>query len=392
MEDHEQERDIPLAVKYETKPIWPEVRATFNVDATGAAVMVAAFEAYFTGRPVSYSRNKNFYGPHRHHLITYKQVLTAVDRLAAAGWIHHYKQAPGARGWQSSFEATPELIDVMHEILAHKPRLRLARLQSATILRDDKGKPMAYRVTRELERQDRRTQRFNAIITAARIELPGQNVTSLSGLACPMARIYNLTFNRGGRFYAMGPSWQNIPKELRATITISGEPVVELDFDGMHISMLYAEAKLPLPRDVYAIDGWPRKLVKVATFTLINAKNESSARFSIANSDLMAKLAEPGSQDAIAKAAALIKAIKRKHEPIRDQLHSDAGARLMRLDSIIAESVMAVMLEDKGIVTVPLHDSFICPASKHDELHEAMVSAAYEVMGQYLTVSEATLK
>jgi hypothetical protein len=51
------QHQIPLAVKYDTKPIWDEVRAVFKVGATGAAIVVAAYEAHFAGRPVSYSRN-----------------------------------------------------------------------------------------------------------------------------------------------------------------------------------------------------------------------------------------------------------------------------------------------------------------------------------------------
>jgi len=406
------ERQIPLVVKYEDKHLWAEIELTFGVGATGAAIVVAAFEAFFIGTPVSYSRNKNYYGPHRHQLMKYKAVLQAVDRLAAAGWIKHYKQAQGNFGWQSAFEATPELVDVVLSLLEGKPHLKLARLPNTTILRDDQGKPVHYKRTRVIERQDRKTEDFNEAITAAAINHPGQsNIVDLPNLACPMARIYNKTFGRGGRFYPMGTSWQNIKAKARRTLQIDGEPVVELDFDGMHIAMLYAEAGLPLPGDCHALDGWPRDLVKVATFTLINAKTEGAARMSIAHSDgrsidketgqrveghddkqLMQTVAVPGSQEAIGKARALIEAIKHRHAPIAGQLHSDAGARLMRKDSDIAEAVMAELILRKGIVALPVHDSFLVPASKRDELEEAMTDAAYKIMGVYLSVSEAGTK
>lgn len=98
----EDEHQIPLGVKYDTKPIWAAINETFGVDATGSAMVVAAFEGFFIGRTVSYSRNRNFYGSSRHNLITYNKVIAAVERLAAAGWIYHYKQAPGMRGCQSA--------------------------------------------------------------------------------------------------------------------------------------------------------------------------------------------------------------------------------------------------------------------------------------------------
>ncbi|MEX3316658.1 hypothetical protein [Sulfitobacter sp. PS-8MA] len=387
------ERQIPLGVKYETKPLWVEIELTFGVGATGAAIVVAAFEAFFIGTPVSYSRNKNYYGPHRHQLIKYKAVLQAVDRLAAAGWIKHYRQAQGNFGWQSAFEATPELIDTLQSILAGKPRLKLARLPQTTILRDENGKPIDYKRTRQIDRQDRKTEGFNEAISAADINHGDpSNVVAMPTLACPLARIHNKNFGRGGRYFSMGASWQNIKSEARRALTIDGEPVVELDFDGMHIAMLYAEAGLPLPRDCHDLPGWPRKLVKVATFTLINATNEMAARMSIAHSEHLGELAEPGSQEAIGKARALIEAIKHRHAPIAGQLHSDAGARLMRKDSDIAEAVMAELILRKGIVALPVHDSFLVPASKRDELEEAMTDAAYKIMGVYLSVSEAGTK
>lgn len=406
------DRDIPLTVKYETRPIWAAIEQTFEVGPTGAAVVIAAFEAFFAGRAVSYSRNHNSYGATRHQLMTRRKVIEAVDLLDAAGWIIHHKQPPGARGWQSSFEATQKLMEALESILAQKPKLRLARLQSTTILRDESGAAMTFRHTREIIRQDKKTDGFNEAIGAACIEHPdGSNVVGLSSFVAPMSRIYNGCFMRGGRFYPMGTSWQNVKAEARRQLTIDGEPVVELDFDGMHIAMLYAEAGLPLPDDCHTIEGWPRHLVKVANFTLINSKTEKDARFSIAHSDgrkldkatgrriegpddkqLMQSLAEPGSQEAIRLAAALIKAIKIRHAPIAQHLHSDAGARLMRKDADIAEAVMAELILKKGIVALPVHDSFLVQASKVAELEAAMAEASYRIMGQYLTVSKAKTK
>ena len=379
------EPQIPFGIKFDTKPIWQALKETFGVDATGAALIIAAVEASLSGKAVSYSRSSDFYTKaNRHPLATLKKVRAQVDLLAAAGWIIHYKQAPGCRGWQSAFEATPDLVDAVEYIMRGLPKLKLLRLQQLTILRDADGKPMDFKPTREIDRRDRRTETYNEAITSAEIiSIDGAN------LACPMARIYNQGFDRGGRFYGMGTSWQNIKSEARKALSIDGEPVVELDFKTLHPAILYAEAGVPMPADCYAIDGWPRDLVKVAMLTLINATTESKARFSIAHSDRMAQVAEPGSQDAIKAAAGLIDAIKRKHAPIAGAFHSDAGARLMRIDSDIAEAVMGVLIARKGIVTLPVHDSFLVPASKRDELAAAMEQAAYDVCSLKAQITEA---
>ncbi|WP_157237844.1 hypothetical protein [Desulfobacter curvatus] len=47
----------------------------------------------------------------------------------------------------------------------------------------------------------------------------------------------NSSFNNGGRFY--GASHLDIPSHMRGFIRINGEPVVELDYDALHVVMLY---------------------------------------------------------------------------------------------------------------------------------------------------------
>ncbi|WP_199261898.1 hypothetical protein [Paracoccus binzhouensis] len=378
------EPQIPLDFKFDTKPLWEPFKAICGVGAAGAAMALAAYEASKVGKAVSYSRNRNYYHGGRHPLMTYTNVTRGADDLEAGQWIQHYKQAPGCRGWQSAFEATPELVDAVEYIMQGHPRLKLEQPRHLTILRDADGKPMDFKPTREIDRRDRKTATFNEAISSAEIiALDGTN------LACPMARIYNQDMSRGGRFYGMGTSWQNIKSEARKALTIDGEPVVELDFKTLHPAILYAEAGVPMPADCYDIDGWPRNLVKVAMLTLINATTESKARFSIAHSDRMAQVAKPGSQEAIQAAARLIDAIKRKHAPIARSFHSDAGARLMRIDSDIAEGVMGLLIARKGIVTLPVHDSFLVPASKREELEAAMDQAAYDVCRLKAQITEA---
>ena len=90
----------------------------------------------------------------------------------------------------------------------------------------------------------------------------------------------------------------------------------------------------------------------------------------------MEEVAPLGSQDALRAAAALIEALKAMHRPIAHAFHSDAGARLMTIDSDIASCVMTDLL-NKGIVALPVHDSFLVPASQRSRLEEAMLKAAH---------------
>jgi hypothetical protein len=194
----------------------------------------------------------------------------------------------------------------------------------------------------------------------------------------PVARIFNGNMTRGGRFYAMGSSWQNMAKKARAEITIDGERVVELDYKTLHPAILYAQSNATMPKDCYDIDGWPRPLMKLAVLILINAKTEPAARRAIAQHEVMAETATPGSQDAFAKAQQIIDAIKRVHAPIAWAFHSDKGAELMQIDATMAEAVMNAMVL-QNITVLPVHDSFLVPASKREHLEEAMIEAAHKI-------------
>ena len=294
----EREPQIPLSLRFETSNLWHDFRHELGGSETCAAMILALCDA---NDWVSYSRATGHYAlPRRYRdpLYTYQAVVGAADYLDEAGLIHHEKAKPGTRGWQSAVKATPELRSICARIIGgRKPRLT-ARGE-VICLRDDHKKLVDYRDNRETDKMRRNMALINAAVTS--IDLDGRPPP-------PMQRIFNKTMKRGGRFYAMGNSWQNIKSQARRSLTIDGEAVVELDFKNLHPAILYAEAGAEMHGDCYAIDGWPRKLVKVAMLTLINAKTKAAARLSIAHSPAMAETAPMSDQEALRHADVLIDA------------------------------------------------------------------------------------
>ena len=220
----------------------------------------------------------------------------------------------------------------------------------------------------------RRLKEINETLAAADLELyapivkqdgmllrVGNNHVLYSAMRT-LYRIFNRgSFSSGGRFY--GPWWQQIPKKIRPQLLIDGEPTIEHDYPQLHPNMLYAEIGARLEGDAYAIDGWPRNLVKVAFNILVNAENHDSALRAIA--------LKIGGEGAYARAASLIEAIKLRHPTITRIFHSDAGIRLQRRDADIAEAIMRRLIR-LGIVVLPIHDSFITAARHEGALVEAM--------------------
>lgn len=366
----------PLSLRFESKPFWDRLECEIGVNSTGAAIIL---DICSTPDWVSYSRNADHYDvPARYKspLYTWRKVVSQVDTLAKLDLIENDKSKSGTRGWQSAIRATDNLRRIVADIIGGR-RLILAKPAEVILLRNKQKKLIDYQDTRQLDRMRRNVERYNEAILGTNLD---------PAICAPLARIFNTDFNRGGRLYAMGSSWQNIKSEARKNLTIGGEPVIELDYCTLHPAILYAEAGATMPPDCYALDGWQRNLVKVAMLTLINAPTIHKARHSIAHSDLMADRAEIGSQEAMRLASKLIEDIKRLHEPISYAFHSDAGARLMSIDAAMAETVMNIMLS-QGIVVLPVHDSFLVPASQADKLEDAMLQAAHKAGFHALKVS-----
>jgi hypothetical protein len=182
--------------------------------------------------------------------------------------------------------------------------------------------------------------------------------------------------SHGGRHYA---PIQNLPSDWRKYLRIDDEPVVELDYDGLHVSMLYHKEGIePTFEDAYEIDDFPeipRSSLKIMTMVMVNSTSWQSyygrVKWDVKRGDL--DLGPYGVGDV----RAITQAIREKHDPIKDYFWSDVGVKLQYGDSKIASRIMSEM------DVIHIHDGFVCPASEEEELRTLMEEAYKEVMGDY---------
>jgi hypothetical protein len=321
-------------------------------------------------RFVSYSRYKQFYTHGQRYYrptYTYHSILPAVDQLAAAGVIEHEKVRPGYRGFQSRFRASAALLtETASTGIVYKPL-------EIIVLRNADGNPVDYRDSRETRLMRKHLQEINEgllsqdIGLGERIIREGDRLDNGGRAQAQLHRVFHRgDFELGGRFY--GGHWQNIGDRDR--ITIDGQETVEIDFTGLHIRMLYQDAGKPMPADPYDIEGWPRKQAKIALLIVINARNYINAVRALADA-----LRLDGVSNPFSSAKRLIAAIRIKHPEIHHAFGSDAGVRLMRRDSEMAEQIMMEMLRAVGVAPLSVHDSFIVPTIHEERLKEAMENA-----------------
>lgn len=171
-----------------------------------------------------------------------------------------------------------------------------------------------------------------------------------------LTRIFSKgSFDKGGRFYS---PIQNLKKEARQYLRFNGEPTVEVDFKGMHPSILYNKEDATLEGDPYEIEGFDRNKVKTAFNIMLNregSKGRISAASSIAyNLDIDQ-----------AGAIELENAILKKHEQIKHYFNTGYGLELQKKDSELVLELLKIFIRDnKPIITI--HDSAIVSVKDWD--------------------------
>lgn len=186
---------------------------------------------------------------------------------------------------------------------------------------------------------------------------------------------------KGGRFY--GAWWQYIPSEERKYITIDGMGTIEIDYSEIHPRLLYLEQKLKPPTgDLYdlniRVSNIPydvtvepylthRKVIKKYLNALIN---DETGNYKLSKADQVTI----GMTDSQLRAKLL-----KRHPQIMNSLGVGKGLSYQYVDSQIAERVMLILME-KDIVCLPIHDSFICEIRYAKDLFEAMQQAYTEIL------------
>lgn len=367
-------------------------------------VLVNLFIAHATSPVtwVAYRRDKNIYSTKSRYnpqRISHRYLTNVVDRLEGAGFIENAlgfydRRTPAHKGKTSKMRPTKKLRDVFGRWTENM--VCLSPHAETIILRGDDGRIVEYeRDTKEVARMRRNLKKLNEMLTKTdiRLDLAPDELADLNEQRKrhgdgpirywrkTMYRIFtNGSFRQGGRFYRCW--WMEISEEMRQRILIDGEATVEKDYSAIHPTLLYARETGQLPPDKpYEVEGHEgdklvRSVAKKLLLVMINAKRgESVKKAFVWHRDRH----ENFSDEERARVAALdldeiIAKLKKRHKPIAKHFSSNAGIKLQYEDSQIAERVM-LTLAKKGIVSLPVHDSFVVQARHEAALGEAMQEA-----------------
>lgn len=247
-------------------------------------------------------------------------------------------------------------------------------------------------------------KRYNRFIAKAKISLmdvPETFEARKNVLFDTRRRIYR-KFNgddmqTGGRFY--GGWWMHdVKSELRQYITINGKRTVECDYKSQHAYMLYGHCLKKHMKDVlgantdpYTLGNYPRDLGKRIFTIALNVRGRRNVEGA-----LLTRLNEEIESDSIndRDTALILRAyVENDFYRIMDMFETLHGPvlkpikylypstedkkwwrRFQFYDSQICAYVLNRMTEQK-IVCLSVHDSFIVPEDKEQELKQAMIEA-----------------
>ena len=180
----------------------------------------------------------------------------------------------------------------------------------------------------------------------------------------------------GGKYY--GPCWQNLSKELRGKIKINGEETVELDFNAMHLHLLYCKVNkrltdyIPEGIDAYQLPNRNRKIVKTSFTCCINNNcNKDNVNYVVSRS-LVKKYPEIFVKNTNYRN--ILEELGSYHPEVRQFFYAQIGNEISNMESKVSDYIIG-KLTKKNILVLNIHDSFIVSIAYKDILLNTMTDS-----------------
>lgn len=362
---------------------------------------------------ISRGRNQWIVGSRYNGLHLPHRTLDVIDILITQGYLlkanYSYSRSGSQQGNRTTrIQPTEILTEMFSKLDVGLQDLNLHKDQETIILRkkgdDDAGKasdieyedtPLTKKMRAEVEAYNNMMQRHYVDVASLREPFIYREVKPSKSDGASLQRIdvndaskfCRRIFSRGsfemnGRWH--GGFWQSIPKAMRRDIYIDDATTEEIDYSGIHPSILAYEQGQRLTGDRYDLGmrilpaitrEQQRAAVKLLVLVAINAKSRKEA-FKAYNDKASVTLKHGA-------LGALLDAFISKYPFLEASLCTDQGIRLMNIDSQITTEIINRFVS-ADIPILPIHDSYIVKRENADDLRDAMLEASRKVLGAEL--------
>ena len=249
-------------------------------------------------------------------------------------------------------------------------------------LKDSKGKKIKVVNSKITNPIYKKIERYNSLILSSDVELPIDKIDydrrrKIGFANRTYAKCYlNRSYKLGGKYY--GPCWQNLSKELRGKIKINGEETVELDFNAMHLHLLYCKVNkrltdyIPEGIDAYQLPNRNRKIIKTSFTCCINNNcNKDNVNYVVGRS-LVKKYPEIFVKNTSYRD--ILEELGSYHPEVRQFFYAQIGNEISNMESKVSDYIIG-KLTKKNILVLNIHDSFIVSIAYKDILLNTMTDS-----------------
>jgi hypothetical protein len=310
------------------------------------------------------SFSKSFYYKHNSP-IKGDIVLKLLKFLIKEQYFIHYKGYKKASYTRMSRLKPTTRWDTL--IQEKKSILNIKNSKELIILKDSNKKTIPFVKTQTIANYEKILNNINELYKYTIIS-SGKKILSPQKLY----RVFNnSSFKQGGRYY--GGDWQTYSKRERPKIMINGQVSTELDFNCLHITLLYFKKGKNYNEDAYSIKDYKgttnRNLIKLAVVIALNSSSKQAAIKAIRYKITKEKLKVDPTD--------LLEKILKKHALIQEYFFKqEIGSHLQFQESRIATIILEKSLKyQKKLIILPIHDGFICQKIYEKRLKQLMIKA-----------------
>ena len=323
--------------------------------------------------------------------LSYKPMIKVLDALAKKkyidqniGWLDRSRGI----GRITRIISTKKLIQkIVKEHKIKKSHIQRCRNQECLILKnkiDGKNVEVDYKDNKQTKLMRSDLLEYNNLLRRSHIHMPNYKSSDIKvnfedESSKFVRRIFNNNkWTNGGRFYSGW--WQRIKSEDRKFIRINNNPVVEIDFSGLHIVLLYSMVKIDYWNKIgkdpynlsdygYEMDDRLRNFLKLILLVSINAKKGKKKDTSQSTKAVREEIRTNEDLDWIKseydnkQIEQLINDFADYHNPIKKYFYSGMGINLQYIDSQIA-SLLINHFTRLNIPILCIHDSFVIEWNK----------------------------
>ena len=253
---------------------------------------------------------------------------------------------------------------------------------SSISLKDSEDNEIKVRNSKTTSPIRKRIDRYNNLILSADIELPIDKIDYDRRRKVGFAnRTYtkhylDRSYKSGGKYY--GPCWQNLSKELRKEIKINGQETVELDFNAMHLHLLYCKVNkklsdyIPEGKDAYELPNRNRKIVKTSFTCCINNNCNKDNVNQVVGPKIAQKFPEIFERNTSYRD--ILDELGSYHPEVSQFFYAQIGNEISNMESKVSDYIIG-KLTRKNILVLNIHDSFIVSIPYKDILLNTMIDA-----------------